>query len=195
MSRISEKKRVTNETSVEIKINLDGDGAYDVETPVGFLNHMLELFSKHSGFDLIVKASGDTDVDFHHLVEDVGIVLGEVLIDALGNKRGIARYGFFILPMDETLVQVALDLSGRPYFVIDADIPMPKVGDFDTELVNEFFQAVANYGKMNLHIDLLRGTNSHHIIEGIFKSFARALKVAVEIKGDSLPSTKGTLEV
>ena len=195
MSRIAEKKRVTKETSVEIKIDLDGEGNYDIETTVGFFNHMLELFSKHSGFDLTIKASGDTDVDYHHLVEDTGIVIGEVLNEALGDKRGISRYGFFILPMDETLVQVALDLSGRTYFVFNADIPMPKVGDFDTELVSEFFQAIANYGKLNLHIDLLRGSNSHHIIEGIFKSFARALKLAVKIDGDSLPSTKGTLEV
>ncbi len=194
MGRSASLKRETGETTVEISVNLDGNGEYRVDTPVAFLNHMLELFSKHSGIDLEVYAAGDVEVDFHHTVEDIGITLGECLNGALGDRRGINRYGFFILPMDETLARVVIDLGGRPFLVFNAEFSSPRVGNFDVELVEEFFRGLTNHLKCNLHIDLLRGGNTHHSVEAIFKAFARALKEAIRITGDDIPSSKGVIE-
>ena len=194
--RTAEITRKTNETDINLSINLDGTGNYTVNTGCGFLDHMLALFSKHSRRDLAVICNGDTDVDFHHTAEDIGIALGEAIKSALGNKAGIKRYGHIILPMDESLILTAVDLSGRAYLGFDAEIPSPKVGEFDTELVEEFFAAFTRCGEMNLHIKKLDGRNSHHIIEGIFKAVARALAIAIEIDpklGNEIPSTKGVI--
>ncbi|ADD69548.1 Imidazoleglycerol-phosphate dehydratase [Denitrovibrio acetiphilus DSM 12809] len=193
MERKATIERKTTETDVSITLNVDGKGKYSVETGVGFLNHMLELFSRHGSFDLTVNANGDTHIDAHHTAEDIGIVLGEAFVKALGDKRGIARYGFFLLPMDETLIECAVDFSGRTYLNFDAPIPAEKVGDFDTELVEEFFKAFADRAGINLHIIKRYGRNTHHIIEGIFKCVARAIKTAVKIESDQIPSTKGSL--
>jgi len=186
-------ERKTTETDIRISLNVDGTGEYKVETGVGFLNHMLELFSRHGSFDLTVKADGDTHIDAHHTAEDIGIVLGDAFVKALGDKRGIRRYGFFLLPMDETLIECAVDFSGRTYLNFDAPISSAKVGDFDTELVEEFFKAFADRAGINLHIVKRYGRNTHHIIEGIFKCVARAIKDAVVIESDRIPSTKGTI--
>ncbi len=194
MGRSANLRRETGETAIEVSINLDGEGFSQIETPVGFLNHMLELFAKHGNFDLEVFARGDVEVDFHHTVEDVGITLGEVINSALSDRKGINRYGFFILPMDETLARVVVDLGGRPFLGFNADFFSPKVGDFDVELVEEFFRAFSNHLKCNLHIDLLKGGNTHHSIEAIFKAFARAMKEAVRITGEDIPSSKGVIE-
>ena len=194
--RTAEITRKTNETDINLSINLDGTGNYTVNTGCGFLDHMLALFSKHSRIDLSVICNGDTEVDFHHTAEDIGIALGEAIKSALGNKAGIKRYGHIILPMDEALILTAVDLSGRAYLGFNAEIPSPKVGEFDTELVEEFFAAFARCGEMNLHIKKLDGRNSHHIIEGIFKAVARALAIAIEIDpklGNEIPSTKGVI--
>jgi imidazoleglycerol-phosphate dehydratase len=185
--------RKTKETDIRLSLNLDGTGKCNIETGIGFFDHMLTLFSHHSGIDLDVKAAGDTQVDFHHTVEDVGIALGQALKDALGDKVGIERYGWAMLPMDETIARVALDLSGRPYLVFTATFPAEKVGDFDSALVEEFFRAVVTNLALNLHVEVPYGRNSHHIAEAIFKGFARALKVAVKVTGTELPSTKGKL--
>ena len=191
--RRSEVKRETAETRVELTLELDGSGRADVKTGVGFLDHMLTLLALHGGFDLAVSCRGDLEVDGHHSVEDIGLCLGAAILQALGNKRGINRYGNIILPMDEALILCAVDLSGRPCLRYTAEIPSEKVGDFDTELAREFFQAVANTGLMSLHIRQLDGINSHHIIEGMFKALGRALRQAVQVTGGALPSTKGVL--
>ena len=194
--RTAEVIRNTNETRIALTLNLDGSGAADIRTGVGFLDHMLTLFSHHGRFDLALSCDGDTWVDDHHTTEDIGIALGEAFAKALGEKRGIARYGSTILPMDEALILTALDLSGRAHVSYDLAILTEKVGTFDTELVEEFFQAFARSAAVTLHVKQLAGTNSHHIIEGAFKSFARSLKAAVRIDPDlagEIPSTKGTL--
>ena len=194
--RTAEVIRNTNETRIALTLNLDGSGAADIRTGVGFLDHMLTLFSHHGRFDLTLSCDGDTWVDDHHTTEDIGIALGEAFAKALGEKRGIARYGSTILPMDEALILTALDLSGRAHVSYDLAILTEKVGTFDTELVEEFFQAFARSAAVTLHVKQLAGTNSHHIIEGAFKSFARSLKAAVRIDPDlagEIPSTKGTL--
>ena len=189
-------KRKTAETDIALTLMIDGKGDSKINTGCGFLDHMLTLLSKHARFDLTVKCKGDVNVDYHHTTEDVGIALGQALKEALGSKKGIVRYGDCILPMDEALILSAVDLSGRGYFVRDFDIKANKVGDFDTELVEEFFQAFAMNSGMTLHIRQLSGSNAHHIIEGAFKSVARSLKVAVSIDKDfasDMPSTKGVL--
>ena len=188
--------RKTNETDIALTLNVDGSGVADVKTGVGFLDHMLTLFAHHGRFDLTLACAGDTQVDDHHTTEDIGIALGEAFAKALGDKRGVVRYGSAILPMDEALILTALDLSGRAYLGYDLSIPTEKVGSFDTELVEEFFRAFVRSGAATLHVKQLAGTNSHHIIEGAFKSFARSLKAAVRIDpdlGDQIPSTKGML--
>lgn len=193
--RKAEIKRETKETRIGLGIVLDGAGQATLDLPVGFLGHMLTLLAKHSATDLTVVARGDIEVDFHHITEDIGITLGEAVRSALGDKAGIRRYGFFQLPMDETLVEVAIDFGGRPYFVYNVEFPTPKVGDFDTELVRDFFQGFATSALCNLHINLKYGQNSHHIAEGIFKCFARAMRMALEMdpRMTGIPSTKGTL--
>lgn len=194
--RTAEIKRTTAETDISLKLSLDGKGSGAIDTGVGFLNHMLTLFAKHGRFDLDISCKGDTDVDDHHTAEDIGICLGQAFTEALGEKRGIRRYGSMILPMDESLILSAVDLSGRTCLVYDLTIPTEKVGTFDTELVEEFWQAFARTAACNLHIKQLSGTNSHHIIEGAFKSVARSLKEAVSIDpefSDDIPSTKGVL--
>lgn len=188
--------RKTAETDISLSLNLDGTGTSVIDSGCGFLNHMLTLFAKHGRFDLTVTCKGDTDVDDHHTAEDIGICLGQAFTDALGDKRGIIRYGSMILPMDETLILTAVDLSGRSCLRYNLDIPTEKVGTFDTELVEEFWQAFVRTCPCSLHIRQLDGTNSHHIIEGTFKSAARSLKTAVAIDADfanEIPSTKGVL--
>lgn len=189
-------KRKTGETEVEVTLNLDGEGKYDIATDCGFLNHMLELFARHGGFDLTVKAKGDTKVDFHHTTEDVGITMGQAFRKALGDKRGITRYGFFALPMDLTMVLAAVDLSGRCALNYSLKIPAEKVGDFDTELAREFWAGFSRECPGAYHFHQLAGDDSHHIIEASFKGMARALKTAVsfdEKHRDEIPSTKGVL--
>lgn len=188
--------RKTNETDISLILSLDGTGKSQINTGCGFLDHMLTLFAKHGKFDLIVSCNGDTDVDYHHSVEDIGIVLGEAFLEALGDMRGIMRYGNCILPMDESLILTAVDISGRSCLNFGLDIPTQKVGDFDTELVEEFFLGFVRHSKFTLHIKQLDGKNTHHIIEGTFKSFARSLAQAVKIDysaNDEIPSTKGVL--
>ncbi len=194
--RSADINRKTGETDISLKLNLDGGGAFGGDTGVGFLNHMLQLFARHGRFDLDVTCRGDIDVDFHHTVEDVGIALGRAFDAALGQRLGIARYGSFMLPMDETLVLVALDISGRAGVHWQAYIPAQKVGDFDTELAREFMEALARQMGLTLHIRLMCGTNSHHIIEAMFKGLARALRQAVAIERgyeNEPPSTKGVI--
>ncbi len=194
--RTAEIKRKTAETDIHVRLNLDGSGICNVQTGIGFLDHMLVLFSKHSRFDLDVKCNGDLYVDGHHTTEDIGIALGQVFKEALGEKRGITRYASTTLPMDEALILTAVDISGRPYIRYNLEIPAPMVGDFDTELVREFFVAFAFNAGITLHIRSLDGVNSHHIIEGAFKSFARTLKGAVAIDASlngEIPSSKGVL--
>ncbi|MBR2465384.1 MAG: imidazoleglycerol-phosphate dehydratase HisB [Clostridia bacterium] len=194
--RASEIKRKTAETDVRLKLSLDGRGIFKIDTGCGFLDHMLTLFTAHSGYDLQVSCKGDTHVDYHHTVEDIAICLGDAFLEALGEKVGITRYGDIILPMDETLVMVAVDISGREYLGFDAEIPAYKVGDFDTELCEEFFRAFVRRAKVTLHVKKMAGTNSHHIIEGIFKAVGRALAKATAINpkcSDEIPSTKGAL--
>ena len=194
--RIAEIKRKTAETDVYVKINLDGTGVCSIETGIGFLDHMLVLLSKHSRFDLDISCKGDLCVDGHHTTEDIGIALGQAFKAALGDKGGITRYADTTLPMDEALILTAVDVSGRPYLRYNLEIPAPMVGDFDTELVREFFVAFAFNAGVTLHICGLDGMNSHHIIEGTFKSFARTLKAAVKIDeslNGEIPSSKGVL--
>jgi imidazoleglycerol-phosphate dehydratase len=188
-------QRTTTETSVRLELNLDGSGQADVATGVGFLDHMLQLLARHAAFDLRIAAQGDLHVDQHHTVEDVGICLGQALRSALGDKAGIRRYGHFTLPMEETLVTAALDLSGRYYLVFQVPLPVPKIGDFDGQLLEDFWQAVAANALCNLHVQLHYGRNAHHICEAVFKATARALRMAVEPDGrlSGIPSTKGTL--
>ena len=195
MSRTSSIVRKTGETDISLSLNLDGTGQSTVNTGVGFLDHMLTLFSKHSMIDLEVTAQGDLEVDDHHTVEDVGICLGKAIAEAVGDKKGIARYGSAVLPMDETLVTSALDLSGRPIFVFQLEFPPEKIGTFDTELVQEFWQAVTSNVLMNLHLLLHHGTNCHHISEALFKATGRALRQAITVdpRQQGVPSTKGVL--
>lgn len=192
--RTYELTRRTAETDIFLSLNLDGTGKSSIDTGCGFLNHMLTLFAAHGKFDLTVKCAGDTDVDDHHSVEDIGIVLGQAFQTALGDKRGITRYGSFLLPMDEALIQTAVDISGRSCLCYGLEIPTEKIGTFDTELVEEFFLAFTRNCPMSLHIRQLAGKNSHHIVEGTFKSVARSLKAAVALDGtNDIPSTKGVL--
>ena len=192
--RTFEISRRTAETDISLSLNLDGTGKSSIDTGCGFLNHMLTLFAAHGKFDLTVKCCGDTDVDDHHSVEDIGIVLGQAFQAAMGDKRGITRYGAFLLPMDEALIQTAVDISGRSCLCYGLEIPTQKIGTFDTELVEEFFLAFTRNCPMSLHIRQLAGKNSHHIVEGAFKSVARSLKAAVALDGtNDIPSTKGVL--
>ncbi len=188
--------RKTSETSIDVELNLDGTGTYTVSTGIGFLDHMLEQLSRHSLIDLNVKAIGDLHIDQHHTTEDTGIAIGEALLQALGDKRGITRYGTAYAPMDETLTRCALDISGRPYLVFDAEFGMPRLGEWDTELIEHWFHSFATAAGITLHIETLHGSNNHHIVESCFKALARALRQAVEIdprKADAIPSTKGML--
>ncbi|MEL7011709.1 MAG: imidazoleglycerol-phosphate dehydratase HisB [Pseudomonadota bacterium] len=194
--RTAKITRKTAETDISVEINLDGSGTYDNETGVGFFDHMLDQLARHSLIDMTIRCAGDTHIDDHHSVEDVGIALGQALTEALGDKRGIRRYGACLLPMDDALVRAALDLSGRPYLLWEMDLPTPKIGQFDTELVREFFQAFSTHGGITLHVTALNGINSHHMAEAAFKSVARSLREAVEPdprKADAIPSTKGAL--
>lgn len=188
--------RNTAETQISVTINLDGTGQYDNQTGVGFFDHMLDQLSRHSLIDMTIRARGDYHIDDHHTVEDTGIALGQAIVEAVGDKKGINRYGSCLLPMDDALVRAALDISARPFLVFNVDMPTQKIGDFDTELVREFFQALSTHAGLTLHIDQLHGLNSHHIAEAAFKSVARALRQAVEIDprmSQALPSTKGAL--
>ena len=188
--------RKTAETDIEVTVNLDGDGRYDNQTGVGFFDHMLDQLARHSLIDMTIRAKGDYHIDDHHTVEDTGIALGQALAQALGDKRGIRRYGECHLPMDDAQLRCALDLSGRPFLIWNVDFPTQKIGSFDTELVREFFQALSTHGGITLHVDALHGINSHHIAEAAFKSVARALREAVEPDprmAGVLPSTKGAL--
>ena len=194
--RTASIKRDTKETQIELTLNLDGTGKGEIATGCGFLNHMLTLFARHGDFDLTVTCHGDTDVDYHHSVEDIGICLGKAFTEALGDKRGITRYGQFLLPMDETLVLCACDLSGRDYLGWSVDLPTAKVGDFDTELAKEFWLAFVRCCPASIHIRELAGENTHHILEAVFKGMGRTLKMAVAPDAkhlDEIPSTKGTL--
>lgn len=194
--RRAEIDRKTAETDIQLTLDLDGKGAADIDTGCGFLNHMLELFARHGRFDLTVKCVGDIHVDAHHTTEDIGIVLGKAFDSALGDRRGINRYGYFLLPMDEALIAAAVDISGRPYVGFDAAIPAEKVGDFDTELVKEFLLALSRTMGASIHIKQLAGENSHHIIEGMFKALAKALNTATAFEAgfeNEIPSTKGTI--
>ncbi|WP_120498291.1 imidazoleglycerol-phosphate dehydratase HisB [Kiloniella sp. EL199] len=189
-------ERNTNETQITTTINLDGSGKYDVETGVGFLDHMIEQLSRHSLMDITLRAKGDLHIDFHHTAEDVGIALGQAFKQALGDRKGIRRYGSCLLPMDEALSRVALDLSNRPYLVWNVTFDRDKIGDMDTELFREWFQAFAFNAGMTLHVDQIHGFNNHHIIEACFKALARSIREAIEIdprKADEVPSTKGVL--
>ena len=188
--------RTTNETSIAVEANLDGTGVYAISTGIGFLDHMLEQLSRHSLIDLKVNAKGDLHIDQHHTTEDTGLAIGEAIAKALGDKRGIVRYGSAYAPMDETLTRVALDISGRPYFVWNAAFTTPRLGEWDTELIEHWFHSFAQTAGLTLHVECLYGQNNHHIVESCYKALARALRQAVEIdprKADSIPSTKGTL--
>ena len=194
--RRSSITRNTAETQISVTINLDGTGHYDNQTGVGFFDHMLDQLSRHSLIDMTIRAAGDYHIDDHHTVEDTGIALGQAIVQAIGDKKGINRYGSCLLPMDDALVRTALDISARPFLVFNLDMPTQKIGNFDTELVREFFQALSTHAGLTLHIDQLHGLNSHHIAEAAFKSVARALRQAVEIDprmSQALPSTKGAL--
>ena len=191
--RTAKIERKTAETNISVSLNLDGVGKYDIDTGVGFLDHMLTHLSKHGRIDLQLKAQGDLEVDGHHTVEDVAICLGNCLTEAIGDKRGIARYGNSTVPMEDALASVAIDLSGRPFCVYDVKYNTEKIGDFDVECIEELLRSFANHGKFNLHITVAHGTNSHHIAEAIFKALGQALAQAVKITGDDIPSTKGTL--
>ncbi len=189
-------ERKTKETEVSVQINLDGTGQYDVKTGIGFLDHMMEQLSRHSLMDLTVRAKGDLHIDFHHTTEDVGIAIGEAFAEAIGDMKGITRYGSALIPMDETLTRVALDVSKRPYLIWKVNFTRPKLGDMDTELFKEWFQAFAQAAGITLHVENLYGENNHHIVESSYKALARALRQAIEIdprKADAVPSTKGVL--
>lgn len=195
-ARQASLRRATNETRIEVSLNLDGTGLYKISTGVGFLDHMLEQLSRHSLIDLTVRAEGDLHIDFHHTTEDSGIAIGTAFAQALGDRKGISRYGEATVPMDETLTRVALDLSNRPYLIWKVNFTRDKLGEMDTELFKEWFQAFAQAAGVTLHVETLYGENNHHIVESCFKALARALRAAVEIdprKADAVPSTKGTL--
>ena len=189
--------RNTTETQIELSLNLDGSGQFDIELPQGagapFWRHMMEQWAKHGRFDLTIRATGDTEIDGHHLVEDLGIVLGQALAEAIGDKRGIARYGFFIAPMDETLTLAAVDFCNRAYLQLDWELQQERIGDFDTSLAREFFVALANNARMNIHIRSLQSGNAHHVIESAMKALAKSMRAALTIDGDELPTTKGSL--
>ncbi|MFY9246826.1 MAG: imidazoleglycerol-phosphate dehydratase HisB, partial [Roseicyclus sp.] len=190
--RTAQITRKTNETDITLSVDLDGTGRRDIKTGVGFFDHMLDQLARHALIDITISATGDLHIDDHHTVEDVGIALGQALAQAMGDKRGIRRYGSFHLAMDDALLRAALDLSGRPYLVWDVEFPTPKIGGFDTELVREFFQAFSTHGGITLHVSKLAGINSHHIAEAAFKAVARALREALEPdprSGDAIPST------
>lgn len=195
MKRLADIHRKTGETDVKLKLNIDGQGKGCIDTPAHFLNHMLTLLCKHALFDLKVKATGDVEVDYHHLVEDVGIVLGEAMLKAIGDKKGICRYASFYVPMDEALGFCTIDISGRPYLYFKADFKRDKVGDFDVELAEEFFRAFVNNARLTMHIENLRGENTHHMIEALFKACGRCLReaVAFDPREKGIPSTKGIL--
>lgn len=186
-------RRTTGETDISISLTIDGTGRFEGTSGIGFFDHMLHLLARHSGMDISLTCQGDLDVDNHHTIEDIGITLGEVFKKALGDKKGIHRYGCFFCPMDETLSRIVLDLSGRSYLVFDVDIPVERIGSFETEMTREFFLAFANNAKMNLHMATLYGVNGHHIVESLFKGIGHALKEAVTIEGDTVLSTKGVL--
>ena len=191
--RKAELKRKTNETDIVVELNLDGEGRYEISTGVGFFDHMLTHLSKHSKIDMVVKAKGDLEIDAHHTIEDVGICLGQALCDALADKKGIARYGHSIVPMEDAKAEVTVDLSGRPFLVYRVDFPTEKIGEFDVELAEEFLRSFSTVGKFNLHVEVPYGTNSHHIAEAVFKALGQALGAAVKIVGTDIPSTKGVL--
>lgn len=194
--RKAEVERKTAETAITLSVDLDGTGASKISTGVGFLDHMLELLSRHAMIDMEIAAKGDTHVDFHHVTEDVGIALGQAVRKALGDMKGLTRYADCLMPMDETLTRVAIDVSGRPFLVWRTSFPTPKVGEFDTELVREFFQGFSTHAAVTLHVETLYGANAHHIAESCFKGLARCLKAALAIDpraGDRLPSTKGRI--
>ena len=194
--RAGKLTRTTKETDILVEINLDGTGVSSISTGIPFLDHMLDLFSKHGFFDLTVKCTGDIEIDYHHTVEDLGLALGDVIKKALGNKAGIKRYGSFLLPMDEALAQIALDLSGRPFLVYNVNLPSPRIKDIDVQLFHEFFYALSIRVGMNLHIDLIRGSEVHHCLEAIFKGFAKALDIAISYDDrlEGVMSTKGVLD-
>ena len=195
MNRTAQKKRSTKETEVAVRLNVDGSGKADVDTGIGFLDHMLELLAHHGSLDLSVQAKGDLRVDFHHTVEDIGLVLGDCLEEALGDKTGVSRFGAAFVPLDEALARVVVDLSGRPYMSWRVRFTSDRVGDFPTELFEDFFRALSDRARLTLHVESLHGDNNHHIIETVFKGFARSLREAVRrTGGSSVPSTKGTLQ-
>ncbi|NLC16731.1 MAG: imidazoleglycerol-phosphate dehydratase HisB [Clostridiales bacterium] len=193
MKRSGELKRTTKETDVFVSLNLDGEGKSQIDTGIGFFDHMLELFAAHANFDLTIKCKGDLKVDGHHTVEDVGIVLGKLINQILGDKKGIKRYGEKTVPMDEALVRAVLDVSGRPFLACDLNCK-GRIGDFDGELAEEFFRALSSYGLITMHINKLAGKNTHHIIEAAFKAVARALSEALKVVSDKIPSSKGVIE-
>jgi len=196
-ARIAKVERQTKETKISVEVNLDGTGVSKIQTPLPFLSHMLDQIARHGSIDLTVVAEGDVEIDGHHTTEDLGIAIGKAFSDALGDKRGIRRYGSATLPMDEALVRVAMDLSGRPFFVWRLDLPKAKLGEFDSELAEVFFEAFARSAQVNLHVHKLEGSNLHHLIEITFKAFAKALRQATSIDGraaGSVPSTKGSLD-
>ena len=196
MKRVAKFDRRTTETQIHGRLDIDGTGLYDVRTGIRFFDHMLELFTRHGGFDLTLHAVGDLDVDQHHTVEDVGIVLGEAVLKALGNRKGINRAGYFIMPMDETLAVAAIDLSGRPHAVVDLKVRVQRVGDLQSELIHDFFDGFASAARANVHVKVLYGRSNHHHVEAVFKAFARALRVACARDArlaKMLPSTKGLL--
>jgi imidazoleglycerol-phosphate dehydratase len=197
MARIALVERKSRETQIRVEINLDGTGQASIKTPLPFLSHMLEQIARHGTFDLTIDAQGDVEIDGHHTTEDIGIVLGKAVLDALGDRRGIKRYGSATLPMDEALVTAALDLSGRPYFVWRVPLPKAKLGEWDVELAEVFFEAFARAAQANLHVHLIEGSNLHHIVEISFKAFSKALREAVSLdprSPDAMPSTKGMLD-
>ncbi len=194
--RQASRERQTKETKISASLNLDGTGVYDIQTGIGFLDHMLEQLSRHSLIDITLRAEGDLHIDFHHTTEDTGIVLGEAVAEALGDRKGIWRYGQALIPMDETLTRVALDASNRPYLIWKVDFSRDKLGEMDTELFKEWFQAFAQHAGLTLHVENLYGSNNHHIVESAFKGLARALREAIQTdprKADAVPSTKGSL--
>ena len=191
--RKSKIQRKTNETDIVVELNLDGEGRYEINSGVGFFDHMLTHLSKHSKIDMVLKATGDLEIDAHHTIEDVGICLGEAICEALGDKTGIARYGHSIVPMEDAKAEVTVDLSGRPFLVYKAEFPSEKIGEFDVECVEEFLRSFSTVGKFNLHTEVPYGANSHHIAEAIFKALGQAIGAAVKVVGTDVPSTKGVL--